>query len=119
MYVTLSYVFNDPITGDVSSLINHVCGFGAESDANPADNCGYEDTPVRRQPLRISKWTQCVVPGKDFTYWVTYTNTTSATYYNVPITDTLPISATYTGDIRRLDLPRQLVLRLDRSRHLF
>jgi uncharacterized repeat protein (TIGR01451 family) len=90
---------NDPITGEVSSLINLVCGFGVESDANPADNCGYEDTPVRRQPLHISKWTQCVIPGKEFTYWVVYTNSTSATYFNVPITDTLPISATYTGDI--------------------
>ena len=90
---------NDPITASVSSVINHVCGLAAESDANAVDNCSYEDTPVRRQPLRISKWAQCVIPGKDFNYWLVYTNTAMETYSNVQITDTLPMSATYSGDV--------------------
>lgn len=89
---------DDPLPAGVSVLVNQVCGFAAESDGNPADNCAYEDTPVRRLVLRISKWAECIVPGQVFNYWIVYTNTmTTTTFYNVPITDTLPISTTYAG----------------------
>jgi len=89
---------DDPLPAGVSLLVNQVCGFAAESDGNPDDNCAYEDTPVRRLALRISKWAECIVPGQVFNYWIVYTNTmTTTTFYNVPITDTLPISTTYAG----------------------
>ncbi len=90
---------NDPIPEGVKNLINQVCTFAAEPEANPADNCNYEDTPVVRRALRISKSApMCIAPGDVFYYTPRYTNTsTLISYSHVPLTDTLPAEVTYAG----------------------
>jgi uncharacterized repeat protein (TIGR01451 family) len=83
----------------VNNLINHVCGWSDEYDVNPGDNCNYEDTPVRRWPLRVEKSAPaCISPGERFDYYITYQNTTtSTTFRNVGLTDTLDAHVNYTG----------------------
>lgn len=84
---------------NVVNLINQVCVHSAEPELNPVDNCNYEDTPVRRLSLRVSKSAPvCVGPGDYFYYTPRYTNTNQMTgFLNVPMTDTLPSYVTYAG----------------------
>ncbi len=90
---------HDIIPEGVNNLINYVCGRSKEPDYHPADNCNYEDTPLRRRPLRISKTApRCIAPGDYFSYNTFYTNTNATTgFVNVPITDTLSPFITYAG----------------------
>jgi uncharacterized repeat protein (TIGR01451 family) len=91
---------HDPLPAGVNNLVNHVCGRGDEPDVNPEDNCHYEDTPVRRcWLLRVEKSAEaCISPGDEFTYQITYRNTTTdTTFHNVRLTDTLPIHVSYAG----------------------
>ncbi|HOU11963.1 MAG TPA: right-handed parallel beta-helix repeat-containing protein [Anaerolineae bacterium] len=90
---------HDTIPEGVNNLINYVCGWSREPDYHPADNCNYEDTPLRRRPLRISKAApRCIAPGDYFNYSTFYTNTNTTTgFVNVPITDTLSPFITYAG----------------------
>jgi uncharacterized repeat protein (TIGR01451 family) len=84
----------------VRNITNTICGFGAELDLNPADNCWIEDTPIRPWELLVSKSVsnQCIVPGDSFNYDIRYTNTTTdTTFFNTLITDTLPFSVTHPG----------------------
>jgi uncharacterized repeat protein (TIGR01451 family) len=82
---------HDPLADGVHNLVNLVCGGSDESDVISDDNCNYEDTPVRRWPLRVEKHTQdCISPGDAFSYTITYRNrTTDTTFYDVTLTDTL------------------------------
>ncbi len=90
---------HDPIPEGVNYLINRVCAWADEPDRNRDDNCNYEDTPVRRRPLRVSKSAPlCIAPGDYFNYTPRYTNTNHTTgFFNVPMTDTLPNYVTYAG----------------------
>jgi len=90
---------HDIIPEGVNNLINYVCGWGTEADYHPDDNCNYEDTPVRRRPLRISKTApRCIAPGEYFEYSTFYTNTNLTTgFTSVPITDTLSGYIIYVG----------------------
>ncbi|MBN1953489.1 MAG: DUF11 domain-containing protein [Anaerolineae bacterium] len=90
---------HDPMTECVTNLVNQVCGFGAEEDLDPEDNCNYEDTPVRCYPLRVSKIAEpCVSPGETFRYTITYQNrTTDTTFFDVTLTDTLDVEVSYAG----------------------
>ena len=83
----------------VNNLVNLVCAFAAEPELDPNDNCNYEDTPVVRRALRVSKSApMCISPGQAFYYTPRYTNTNSLTgYTNVPLTDTLPAYVSYAG----------------------
>jgi len=91
----------DVVPDGVNNLVNYVCGWSAETDYNPDDNCNYEDTPLRRRPLRISKTApRCISPGEYFVYSTFYTNTSLITdYTDVPITDTLSSYVTYEGAV--------------------
>ena len=105
----------DIVPDGVNNLINYVCGWSDETDYNPDDNCNYEDTPLRRRPLRVSKTApRCIAPGDYFDYSTFYTNTSLVTdFTNVPITDTLSSYVTYeglttwtcTGQICRTNIP--------------
>jgi uncharacterized repeat protein (TIGR01451 family) len=90
---------HDPLPDGVDNLVNLICGGGDESDASTEDNCNYEDTPVRRWPLRVEKRTEdCISPGDAFSYTVTYRNrTTDTTFYDVTLTDTLDAYVGYAG----------------------
>jgi uncharacterized repeat protein (TIGR01451 family) len=90
---------HDIVPDGVNNLINYVCGWSAETDYNPDDNCNYEDTPLQRRPLRVSKTApRCIAPGDYFNYSTFYTNTSLITgYTNVPITDTLSPYVSYEG----------------------
>lgn len=92
---------DDVVPDGVNNLINYICGWSAETDYNPDDNCNYEDTPLRRRPLRVSKTApRCIAPGDYFNYSTFYTNTSLITSYtDVPITDTLSPYVTYEGAI--------------------
>ncbi|MBN1994896.1 MAG: DUF11 domain-containing protein [Anaerolineae bacterium] len=86
------------LPGDVSVVYNEVRIGGAETDAYPADNVSYENTPVRAvTDLAIEKTglTPLAFPGDPVSYAITVTNQGSITATNVLITDTLPASATY------------------------
>ncbi|MEJ5308338.1 MAG: right-handed parallel beta-helix repeat-containing protein [Anaerolineae bacterium] len=107
---------DDVVPDGVNNLVNYVCGWSAETDYNPADNCNYEDTPLQRRPLRVSKTApRCIAPGDYFNYSTFYTNTSLITgFTNVPITDTLSPYVTYegavdfwtcTGPICRINIP--------------
>ncbi|MGC9397432.1 MAG: right-handed parallel beta-helix repeat-containing protein [Anaerolineae bacterium] len=91
----------DIVPDGVNNLVNYVCGWSAETDYNPDDNCNYEDTPLRRRPLRISKTApRCISPGDDFNYSTFYTNTSLITdFTDVLITDTLSSYVTYEGAV--------------------
>ncbi len=90
---------HETIPEGVTNLVNYVCGWSREPDYHPADNCNYEDTPLRRRPLRISKTApRCIAPGDYFDYSTFYTNTNRTTgFTNVPITDTLSPFILYAG----------------------
>jgi len=90
---------HDPLPAGVNNLVNQVCGWGDGADVYPEDNCNYEDTPVRRWPLRVEKSAEaCISPGDEFAYQITYHNTTTGTTFsNVRLTDTLPTYVSYTG----------------------
>ncbi len=92
---------HDVIPEGVNNLINYVCGWSREPDYHPDDNCNYEDTPLRRRPLRVSKTApRCIAPGDDFYYSIFYTNTNTTTgFTSVPITDTLSPYLIYGGSI--------------------
>jgi uncharacterized repeat protein (TIGR01451 family) len=92
---------DDIVPDGVNNLVNYVCGWSAETDYNPDDNCNYEDTPLQRRPLRVSKTApRCISPGEYFFYSTFYTNTSLITdYTDVPITDTLSSYVTYEGAI--------------------
>jgi len=107
---------HETIPEGVNNLVNYVCGWSREPDYHPADNCNYEDTPLRRRPLRVSKTVpRCIAPGDYFDYSTFYTNTNRTTgFTNVPITDTLspyiiyagsPTLWTCTGQICRINIP--------------
>jgi len=107
---------DDVVPDGVNNLVNYVCGWSAETDYNPDDNCNYEDTPLRRRPLRVSKTApRCIAPGDYFNYSTFYTNTSLITdYTDVPITDTLSPYVTYegavdtwtcTGPVCRINIP--------------
>jgi uncharacterized repeat protein (TIGR01451 family) len=89
----------DVVPAGVDNLVNRVCGWSDETDVYPDDNCNYEDTPFRSQPLRVEKSAEdCISPGDAFNYRVTYQNTTAdTTFYSVELTDTLPAYVSYTG----------------------
>jgi len=80
-----------PLPPGVDNLVNLVCVGSDGADTNPHDNCNYEDTPVLRLPLWVSKRAEdCIAPGDRFIYSITYTNTTtSTTFSGVVVTDTL------------------------------
>jgi uncharacterized repeat protein (TIGR01451 family) len=90
---------HDLVPDGVDNLVNLVCGGSDDPDVNPGDNCSYVATPVQRRPLRVIKSAPaCVSPGDWFVYDVTYRNiTTDTTFYDVGLTDTLPISVSYAG----------------------
>ncbi len=89
---------DDPLPPGVDNLVNRVCGFPREPDAHPDDNCNYEDTPVQRLALRVSKSAPpCIGPGDAFEYTITYRNVSTATLVNVPLTDTLDAYVSYAG----------------------
>jgi uncharacterized repeat protein (TIGR01451 family) len=90
---------HDPLPDGVDNLVNLICGGGDESDASTEDNCNYEDTPVRRWPLRVEKSMEdCISPGDAFSYTVTYRNRmTDTTFYDVMLTDTLDAYVGYAG----------------------
>ncbi len=88
---------NDPLPEEVTNLVNLVCGENQTPDPNLINNCHYEDTPILRRPLRISKsGPLCVLPGSAFNYTPYYTNTNlSIALTNIVITDTLPPFVTH------------------------
>jgi uncharacterized repeat protein (TIGR01451 family) len=90
---------DDLLPPGVDVLVNLVCGFGDGTDPYPDDNCNYEDTPVRRRPLRVIKSApDCISPGDMFDYSITYWNvTTDTTFYNVGLTDTLDAYVSFAG----------------------
>ncbi len=90
---------HETIPEGVENLVNYVCGWGREPDYHPGDNCNYEDTPLRRRPLRVSKIApRCISPGEYFAYNTFYTNTnTTIGFRNVPMTDTLSPYLLYAG----------------------
>jgi hypothetical protein len=55
---------HDPLPDGGDNLVNLICGGSDESDVSTDDNCNYEDTPVRRWPLRVEKRMEdCISPG--------------------------------------------------------
>jgi uncharacterized repeat protein (TIGR01451 family) len=90
---------HDPITASIDAVYNRVCIGSTTPDLGPLENCWDEDTPVRVRYLRIRKTApRCVIPGLPYEYTPYYTNThPTRTFYNVPVTDTLPISVSYAG----------------------
>ena len=92
---------HDPLPAGVDNLVNLVCVGSDEPDVYPDDNCNYEDTPVRLRPLRVSKRAEeCIAPGDQFDYTISFTNTTTnTTFSNVVLTDTLDPYVSYTGGL--------------------
>jgi len=92
---------HDILPDGVDHLANLVCGGSDDPDVDPSDNCSYVTTPVYRRPLRVLKsGPACVSPGDWFVYHVTYQNTTtSTTFYDVSLADTLPLSVSYSGGL--------------------
>jgi uncharacterized repeat protein (TIGR01451 family) len=90
---------HDPLPDGVDNLVNLICGGSDEFDLNTDDNCNYEDTPVHRWPLHVEKSAEdCLSPGDAFSYTITYHNrTTSTTYYNAVLTDTLDTYVSHAG----------------------
>lgn len=90
---------HDMLPDGVHNLVNQVCAGSDDPDVDPSDNCSYVRTPVQRRPLRALKSAPaCISPGDWFIYHVTYHNiTTDTTFYDVGLTDTLPISVSYAG----------------------
>ena len=90
---------HDSLPAGGVNLVNLVCGGSDGSDITPEDNCNYEDTPARPRPPRVSKRAEeCIAPGEQFEYSITYTGTSShTTFSNVVITDTLDPYVSYVG----------------------
>ena len=62
--------------------------------------CGYAVTGTLEPPrLWVTKSAEtCIAPGEAFDYQITYQNiTTGTTFYSAGLTDTLPLSVSYTG----------------------
>jgi uncharacterized repeat protein (TIGR01451 family) len=89
----------DALPDGVDNLVNLVCSGSDEYDTNPDDNCNYEDTPVRRQPLQVEKSAPvCIAPGDVFDYRITYRRVAAGTaLYSIRLTDTLPAYVSYVG----------------------
>jgi uncharacterized repeat protein (TIGR01451 family) len=87
-----------PFPAGETQIINQVCGAGTEPDGHPEDNCGFEDTPVRPRPLRVSKSAPlCLSPGERFDYTILYSSLFTTTLSNVRVTDTLPSGVNFTA----------------------
>ena len=84
---------------NITEVINTVTATSNNPDADAADNTSNEQTPVRCNPLQLSKTTPavCAIPGQLVDYSITVANNSSTAAANLLLTEYLPANTSFQG----------------------
>lgn len=93
--VTFAVRVDPTLPCSITEVVNMVEAGSDSSDADPADNTGYEQTPVRCDPLNTLTVAKdsgliCAAPRQVITYAITYTNPNSSGLADIWLTDFKP-----------------------------